>query len=248
MNNNLEHIIQLPDNSLSDFIERFWMIRNTTHQNQEIVIVPDGRIDFMFMITEDKPFEANIIGLETEPSHHTVTHGTIIMGVGLKLLAVEYCLKCSIAAIVGNTMPLITPNLGIAETDLSNFNVFCHKIETALHLLIPSDVDTRKQTLFNALYATDGNLKIQEYSDKSFWTSREINRYFRKWFGVSLKEYCTVLRFRASLSHIKEGKLFPLDSFSDQPHFIREVKRLTGVTPKELFKRQNDRFIQLSAK
>lgn len=244
--NFLEHTIQLPHKSLSEFIERFWMIKNTSGKDQEIIVIPDGRTDLMFIIAGNKPFASNIIGIETEPSQHTVTNGTIIMGVGLRLLAVEYCLKYSIAPILGQMMPLDSPDLGITEADLDDFNSFCNKIETAFKPLIPDDIDKKKQSLFSTLYDTQGSLKIQEYADKCFWTSRQINRYFTQWFGLSLKEYCNILRFRASINRIKEGDLFPDQHYSDQPHFIREVKKFTGVTPKELFKRQNDRFIQIS--
>jgi hypothetical protein len=48
--------------------------------------------------------------------------------------------------------------------------------------------------------------------------------------------------FQASLSHIKEGKLFPQLNYYDQSHFIKEIKKFSGVSPKELFKNQNDRF------
>ena len=246
-NNFLEHTIQLPHKSLSEFVERFWMVRNTSGKDQEIIVIPDGRADLMFTIAGGQSFVSNIIGIETEPSQHTVTDGTVIMGVGLRLLAVEYCLKYSIAPILGRMMPLVSPDLKITEADLHDFNFFCGKIETAFRSLIPQDIDKRKQTLFNTLYDTQGSLKIQEYSQKCYWTSRQINRYFTQWFGLSLKEYCNILRFRASINRIKEGDLFPDENYSDQPHFIREVKKFTGVTPKELFKRQNDHFIQISA-
>lgn len=244
--NFLEHTIQLPHKSLSEFVERFWMIKNTSGKDQEIIVIPDGRTDLMFTLSGAEPFASNIIGIETEPSQHTVTNGTIIMGVGLRLPAVEYCLQYSIAPILGKIMPLLSPSLGIMEKDLNDFSVFCSKIEAAFKTLIPQGIDKRKQTLFNTLYETQGSLKIQEYAEKCFWTSRQINRYFTQWFGLSLKEYCNILRFRASINRIKEGDLFPDQHYSDQPHFIREVKKFTGVTPKELFKRQNDRFIQLS--
>jgi len=247
-NTSLTHTIQLPSTALSAFIERFWMVKNTTTQNKQIVILPDGRIDLLFTITGEETFTANIIGIETEPSRHTVTPGTIIMGVGLKLLAVEYCLLYSIAPLLGKAMPLMYPALGITATDLNHFGLFCHKAEAAFTTLIPQNIDKRKQALFNTLYATQGSLKIQEYAEGSFWTSRQINRYFTEWFGLSLKEYCSILRFKASINHIKEGKFFPEQNYSDQPHFIREVKKFTGVTPKELFKRQNDRYIQVSGK
>ena len=119
--NGLEHKIQLPGNSLCEFVERFWMVRNTSREDHQIVIVPDGRIDLMFITTNDEPFASHIIGKETEPSKHTVTQGTKIMGVGLKLLAVEYCLKYSIAPTLCKTMPLASPDPGVIETDLNRF-------------------------------------------------------------------------------------------------------------------------------
>ncbi len=36
-----------------------------------------------------------------------------------------------------------------------------------------------------------------------------MNRYFNQEYGISLKTYCNILRFRASFRHIKEGKLYP---------------------------------------
>jgi AraC-like DNA-binding protein len=90
-------------------------------------------------------------------------------------------------------------------------------------------------------------MTVTELSEKVSWSSRQINRYFNQQFGLSLKAYCGILRFRASFPNIKEGKLFPEQNFSDQSHFIKEVRKLAGVSPKELMKNKNDRFIQFSA-
>jgi AraC-like DNA-binding protein len=90
-------------------------------------------------------------------------------------------------------------------------------------------------------------MPVKELADKVFWSSRQINRYFNEQFGISLKAYCNILRFKNSLHHIKDGQLFPDLDFADQAHFIKEVKRFSGVVPKELFKNRNDRFILLSA-
>ena len=80
-----------------------------------------------------------------------------------------------------------------------------------------------------------------------FWSTRQINQYFNHQFGISLKTYCNILRFQASLSHIKEGKLFPQLNYYDQSHFIKEIKKLSGALPKDLFKNKNSRFLQLLA-
>lgn len=241
----LEHQIRQPNSALTEFVGRFWMVRNPSEQHQEIIIIPNGMIDMVFTIAEDGSLESHLIGIENEPSQHRIDPGAVYIGVGLKLLSIEYCLKESIAPIFGKTIPLTSLQHGITKTDLDNFEIFCYKISATLQSRISTEIDIRKKMLFQALYDTHGSLKIKEYAEICCWTSRQINRYFSEWFGLSLKEYCNILRFRASLHHVKEGKFFPEQNYSDQSHFIREVKKFTGVTPKELFKRQNDRFIQV---
>ncbi len=109
------------------------------------------------------------------------------------------------------------------------------------------DIDERKRKLFALIYATNGSISVSEVAERICWESRQINRYFRRQFGLSLKAYCNILRFRSSLDHIAQGKLFPQEHFFDQTHFIKEVKKFSGVVPKELLKNENDRFILLSS-
>jgi len=94
------------------------------------------------------------------------------------------------------------------------------------------------------IFDSKGEMSVKELSEKVFWSSRQINQYFNQQFGMSLKAYCNILRFQASLSQIKEGKLFPQLNFYDQSHFIKEIKKHSGVSPKELYKNENSRFLQ----
>ncbi len=111
---------------------------------------------------------------------------------------------------------------------------------------MPKEIDERKRKLFELIYASNGSISVQELSEKVYWSARQINRYFNQQFGVSLKTFCSILRFRASFQHIKDGILFPQQNYADQSHFIKEAKKLSGVSPKELHKNKNDRFIQFS--
>ena len=79
-----------------------------------------------------------------------------------------------------------------------------------------------------------------------FWSKRQISRYFKNRFGLSLKAYCNILRYRASFQQLKEQQLYPEQDYADQAHFIRDVKKYSGVTPKKLAENKNGRFIQLS--
>jgi AraC-like DNA-binding protein len=133
-----------------------------------------------------------------------------------------------------------------SENDLNYFDSFCQKATGAIRQRIAKKTDDRKRKLFDLIYTTNGAMSVSELSEKVSWTSRQINRYFNQQYGISLKVYCNILRFRASFQQIKEGKLFPEQNFVDQSHFIKEIKKLSGVAPKELSLNKNDRFIQLS--
>ena len=246
MDNDFINKIVHPDISLSDYLDWFWMMENRSSEDKDVVVIPDGRIDIIFTQSPDEPFGIGLIGLETLPSRHIFSAGTTMFGVSLKLLAAEYLIDTNIAELV-NSIKILPNNFwGITEKDLSDFNAFCKKVIDRVSGLINPDIDERKKKLFDLIYSSNGSLTVKEISEKVFWSSRQINRYFNQKFGLSLKTFCNILRFRASFPHIKEGKLFPEQNFSDQPHFIKEVKKLAGVTPKELFKNQNDRFLQFS--
>ncbi len=84
----------------------------------------------------------------------------------------------------------------------------------------------KKHKLFELIYTSKGEMSVNELSGKVNWSSRQINRYFTKQLGLSLKAYSTILRFRASLEHIAQGRLFPELNYTDQNHFIKEVKKI----------------------
>jgi AraC-like DNA-binding protein len=245
-NNDIEHKIIQADESISDFVERFWMLTNHSDTEKEIVVIPDGRIDVFFLYSATEPFSTFLKGLESEPTQTILPAKTVIFAVNLKLLAIEYLLDTSISTILNIGQQLPNDFWGITQEDLNDFDTLCIKITNKIKTLIPKEVDDRKQKLFNLIYSSNGSLSVAELSEKVFWSSRQINRYFNQMFGLSLKAYCNILRFRASVQHIKEGVLFPEQNFTDQAHFIKAVKKLSGVTPKELFKNKNDRFLQFS--
>ena len=92
----------------------------------------------------------------------------------------------------------------------------------------------------------NGNISASEVSRQIFWTNRQINRYLNKYLGVSLKTYLNIQKIYEAYTHVADGKFFPEQDYFDQAHFIREIKKHTGETPRTLHKHKNDRFIQLS--
>lgn len=245
MNIDLQYRQKKPDKSLANFVDSFWVLQNQS-ATDEGVIVPNGKIDLFFSKTPDNEFRVTLMGLETKPKPLANQDVSIVFAVSFNPLAMEYILQRNVADILDSGMRLPNNFWNFNIDDLNDFEVFCKKATQQIQSVLPKEIDNRKVKLFELLFATDGEISVKELSEKIFWSSRQINRYFNEQFGVSLKTYCKIIRFRASLQDIKEGKLFPQHNFTDQSHFIKDIKKLSGVSPKELHKNKNDRFLQFS--
>jgi len=246
MNNDFYYKAIEPDKSLLDFVENIGMFHNKSDQDMEVVLMPDGRIDLFFMQSESELLETTLIGLENVPEQQIIRANTLAYKISFKPLGAEYLLQTSIAGILNSATILPQGFWNINPGDLKDFETFKEVIIPKLHQLLPVAIDERKRQLFDLVYASNGEIKVQELAEKIAWSSREINRYFNKQFGLSLNAFCKILRFKASLEHIAKGKLFPELNFTDQTHFIKEIKKFSGVVPSELLKNKNDRFILLS--
>jgi AraC-like DNA-binding protein len=247
MDNDLQYKIIKPGKSLSDFVDSFWFLHNPSAKNIETTGLPDGLIDISLSRSDGEPFRIAQLGGLTRHEQATIPAGCLIFCISFKLLAVEYILGETISGILNSGKFLPDGFWDFSENDLQDFDLFVEKGTKKIVSLLPAQVDERKRKLFELIYETKGAITVKELSEKVFWSSRQINRYFNQQFGLSLKTYCNILRFRASLEHIAHGKLFPEENFFDQNHFIKEVKKFSGVLPKELSKNTNDRFILLSA-
>lgn len=233
-------IIQ-PDQSLADLVYCFSYLKNFSNHNGA-VIIPNGKIDLIFS-KKDNEHQVALLGLETKPKYvnHEVSS---FYSVSFHPLAIEYLFNLSIADIINSGIILPANFWGFSLEDLDNFEAFCKKIITKIHSILPDKIDERKRNLFKLIVASNGEISVKELSETLFWSQRQINRYFNQQFGLSLKAYCKILRFQASLPHIKNGELSPQLNYTDQSHFIKEIKALSGVSPKALHKNENDRFLQ----
>lgn len=231
---------------MTDFVENIGMFHNSSDKAKEVILMPDGRVDLFFMQSELAPFHITLIGLETVPEERIIPPHTLAFKVSFKPLGVEYILKTSIADFLNSGKILPEGFWDINADDLKDFDAFHQKIVFKLNELLPIEIDERKRQLFDLIYASNGEIKVKALSDEIAWNSRQINRYFNKQFGLSLNSFCKILRFKASLQHIAKGKLFPELNFTDQTHFIKEIKKFSGVVPSELLKNKDDRFILLS--
>lgn len=237
----------LPDKSISHFVHSFWMLENKTGKDIPSTVLPNGMVDLTLMKMNSSNWEMLVRGIDTEPSQIVIEKGAKIFTVGLKLLAVEYLLGHSIKDVLNKGKKLANDFWQFEDDDMNSLKNFCRKATQKIKSISIENIDNRKKKLFDLIYFSNGAIPVKELSEQVFWSSRQINRYFNQQFGISLKAYCNILRLGSSFKHVSEGKLFPEQNFTDQNHFIKEIKKYAGVTPKELSKNKDDRFIDITA-
>lgn len=235
-----------PSKYLEDFVHSFWTHKNLEDKPQEMTIFPDSFFKIIFLVQDNRIIHYFMTGIWTENKNFVIPPNTSTFGCRLRILAPEFLIGEEIASILNSLKQLQLSYLNLGDFILTDFEFIVKQWETELSKLIPGkSIQANKLRLSQLLYSTSGNLSATEVSDQIFWTNRQINRYLNKHIGISLKKYLNIQKIYASYLHIRQGELSPQKNYFDQAHFIREVKKHTGETPKSLYLKQNDHFIQL---
>ncbi len=236
-----------PSRDLENFVHSFWTSKNESNVHREVTISPDSFFKIIFFVQGEKIINYFITGIWTEKKDFIIPTNTTIFGCRLKILAPEYLLNKEIASLLDSLKQLELSYLNINNFTLSDFEIIVKQWEVELSRLKPNKkIQTNKLRLSQLLYNSNGDLHTSEVSEQIYWTNRQINRYLNKYIGISLKKYLNIQKIYASYSQIIKGELSPnKNNYFDQAHFIRSVKQYTGETPKSVYLKQNDRFIQL---
>jgi len=235
-----------PDDELAPFVKCYWELENVSGIDIPVTILPDGYFDILFLSVAGKPFRPSLIGLATVDAAFTVPANSRTFAISFKLPAAEYILKRSISELLDRRQSLPDDFWPLDKADFLEIGSFVKSVNAILTNSLAEKTDPRKLALFDYLYQTNGTITVEALAETIVWGSRQINRYFHNNFGLSLKKYCNVLRFRASFEQLYNGRLSSVPGYFDQPHFIREVNKFSGTSPKHLANNKKDRFIQLS--
>lgn len=234
-----------PQGDLHKFVESFMFLGNHADKNKEVILFPDGRIDVIFQRRNSGPTTVELFNLDKTAKEFVFESKSEYFIICFTLLGVEYLLsQYELSNHDKNELPKVI--FDINDSNFVSFDSFVEVMTNQLSNLIPNEIEQRKIDLFTLIYNHKGEMSVHKLSEKTSWNSRQINRYFSKQFGISLKSYSTIIRFRASFNQIRNGQLYPLQNFADQAHFIKEIKKFSNFLPKELAKNENDRFLQFS--
>lgn len=231
---------------LNDFVKYFWTYK---HEKDDIeyTILPDACFDLVIDFGDNAFQNIYLTGIWTKPIKVTVTKGTTLFAIRFKIVAAEYLFKRELKSIL-NTMTLLPGdfwNIKLAKS--TEFEKFVSDISGQMICILNHQckIDNRKLNLFNYIYSEEFQ-SVNEISEKVAWSSRQINRYFNQQFGFPLKTLLSIVRCNANYQNIVNGRFYPEKEYTDQAHYIKEVRRFTENSPGQLHKNENDRFLQLS--
>lgn len=101
--------------------------------------------------------------------------------------------------------------------------------------------DTKFISIANELYESPKDQKVEDIALKLNCGEKQLFRLFKKNYGVSPKVLLNILRLHLCLTLLLEDNMELIDiahecGFYDQSHFIKEIKRYTGISPLQLLK------------
>jgi len=236
-----------PSEKLNDFIASYFEARNESSRPEKVTICPDSYFKLIIQLLDGKTVAYFLTGIWAKEVTIVIPPKVTTYGIRFKIIAPEYIFKREIKTLLNTVEQLNKQYFNINNIEFSTFPKIVDQLETLFINKLPSgnEVLSNRLRLSQFLYSHHEDIKASEVASQIYWSQREINRYMNKYIGVSLKKYLNIQKCYRAYFQIREGEFFPEKGFYDQAHFIREVKKHTGKTPSQLFKGQNDQFIQL---
>jgi len=236
-----------PSKALENYVASFFEARNESDKAEEITICPDAYFKLIIQVLDGKIVAYFLTGIWAKEIDIVIPPRVISYGIRFKVIAPEYILRREIKSILNSVEQLKTEYFDIDKIEFTTFPSIVEQLENIISKRLPreEEIKSNRLRLSQFLYSQYEDIKAGEVASQIYWSQREINRYLSKYIGVSLKKYLNIQKCYRAYFQIRDGEFFPEKGFFDQAHFIREVKKHTGKTPSQLYKGQNDQFIQL---
>ncbi|WP_448564967.1 helix-turn-helix domain-containing protein [Thalassotalea ganghwensis] len=237
---------QLSTPPLSNWVNSFWQL-NVPHGRFNYHSIPDNCVDWVINLNcfEDnfvvRPFLAPIVYEISGPATYFGVRFTILGHQGL----------CSIpVGAWGNDDAInasdILPSFIVEAVfeHLNNTILFeerCQQVSQVFSSYMSAQVfDTRVVRFIQYCHHNStSNINLSSEQCMEFGlSSRQLRRLSQLYLGVSPRDFARVIRFQRAIKLLRTApdKISCYGPYYDQSHYIKEFKRLSGMTPKNFWK------------
>ncbi|MBK1439641.1 AraC family transcriptional regulator [Parapedobacter sp. ISTM3] len=237
-----------PHKALEPFIHFYWELKGNELERQWERVFPDGCAGIVMnlgdtCLTDNGSFSMEfgktyVVGAMTSFKDSFIDTDTHLIGVCLKPAAfANFYSYAPQNELTNDTVEFEKSNSFDVDKTFDNpFNYFDCFFSDRI-----KSKSNQLQSVINDIHATNGQIGMYELSKRNFTTVRQLERNFKKFIGLSPKEYSNIIRFQHALELIKNpdrnrsllGIAFEC-GYYDHSHLTNEIKRNTGLSPSQL--------------
>ncbi|WP_435235319.1 helix-turn-helix domain-containing protein [Psychromonas sp. PT13] len=208
---------------------------------QTPVAVPDGCIDLLFDCDSDNP-NGDVYGTPLEAMEVNLITDHRYFGVRYQSGVMPDFFNISAGDLTDNHYSLndLIPNSNQLLEQVTTENNFLMQVN-AFHQFMNEQMQRKHSpittNIINEICKRQGNVKIKELEKTTGFSLRTLQRKFQDDMGMSPKTYSRIVRCQSAIYKINhDEKMTFLDlafdlGFADQPHFLKEFKKLVSTTP-----------------
>lgn len=256
-----------PSQALSSYVQAYYTGDFNLYSENNFVqsVVPNGCIELIIHLTHDhcelvkedtwgKSPEFTLIGLQTKPYEVRFNQQVQIFGVRFNPEGIYHIFGVP-PALFTATFENSTDVLG------TEFKDYCSRLRESTSIqqqirltetfLLKNMLDNAKgydyiRMASETIRKSHGLLSLEELIQKVHISPRQLQREFKKKFGITAKEYMRLSRLNAVQQYMQVPNSLNLTEvsyehgFADQSHFIREFKKLAGTNPRSFLKKRAD--------
>ena len=231
----------IPADPFCDIIEQFWFVNwhfteGDSHTQQNL---PDP--NFHLIIRHN---ELKILGPITKSYHYKMTGDDYIIGIKFHVGALYSWLRAPLNYYVDREVNLreviqlnekkLLAQLALLTTDEQKVKLIQKYLKPFVSK--PSQEIVKVRAMLKEVKLNSHLTKVDMLADISTLSARTIQRYFKRYVGLSPKWLIRKYRLHQALAMLEQDDVNFLDivdwlGYSDQSHLIRDFKEIIGETP-----------------
>ncbi|CAH0335077.1 HTH-type transcriptional activator RhaS [Flavobacterium sp. CECT 9288] len=241
----MKYKIIKPCKELNSFIDFYWELKGNELEKQWERVFPDGCAGVVMNLGNTCVTDNGLVSMDFGKTYVVgamnsfkdsfIDRETHLLGVCLKPATfANFYNYASQNELTNNTVEFEKSYSFNVDKMIENpFNHFDHFFSERIKIK-----NNQLQSVINDIYLTNGQISIYELSKRNFTTVRQLERSFKKYIGLSPKEYSNIIRFQNALSVIRktnhDRSLLDIAfecGYYDHSHLSNEIKRITGLSP-----------------